>query len=173
MSVVLHARKWVVSPNQSIRHTIAGAAAYDTILIQKGIYRVNTVLINKPLTIIGQHFPVLDGQFKNEIFTITANDVTIQGLHFENVGMTSMIDWAAIKVLESRNVRIIGNRVRNSYFGIYLSASDHCLVQENDVRGNPKEEQNTGNGIHAWKCDSIRIENNRVAGGHHVDHVAG
>lgn len=158
------ARTWKISPTQNFKRAVEQALPYDTLLIHKGLYRINNIIIDKPLTLIGQNFPVLDGQFKNEIFTITANDVTIQGLHFENVGMTSMIDWAAIKVLESRHVRIIGNRVRNSYFGIYLSASDHCLVQENDVRGNPKEEQNTGNGIHAWKCDSIRVENNRVAG---------
>jgi nitrous oxidase accessory protein len=61
-------------------------------------------------------------------------------------------------------VRVVGNRLRNCYFGIYLSASDHCLVKNNDVRGNPQEEQNTGNGIHAWKCDSVFITDNHVQG---------
>lgn len=163
-SLHAQAKTWQVTTSQRFTTIIATASSYDTLLIQKGLYRVNNIIINKPLTIIGQNFPVLDGQFKNEIFTVTSNDVTVKGLQFENVGMTSMIDWAAIKVLEASNVRILNNRVRNSYFGIYLSASDHCLVQGNDIQGNPKEEQNTGNGIHAWKCDSIRIENNQIAG---------
>ncbi len=158
------ARSWNITPAQNLKRVIEQARPYDTILIYKGLYRVNNVLINKPLVIIGQNFPVLDGQMKSEIFTITASNVTVKGIHFQNVGMTSMIDWAAVKVLEASNVNIIGNRIRNSYFGIYLSASDHCLVQGNDVQGNPKEEQNTGNGIHAWKCDSIRIEKNHIAG---------
>lgn len=158
------ARSWKITPAQPFKRAVKQAHSYDTLLIYRGLYHVNNIIINKPLTIIGQNFPVLDGQFKSEIFTVTASNVTIKGIHFQNVGMTSMIDWAAIKILETRHVRIIGNRIRNSYFGIYLSASDHCLVQGNDVQGNPKEEQNTGNGIHAWKCDSIRIEHNRIAG---------
>ncbi|MFN8343484.1 MAG: nitrous oxide reductase family maturation protein NosD [Spirosomataceae bacterium] len=164
LSFCIQAHTLIVKPTQNLHIAIQQAAPYDTILIQKGVFYVNNILINKPLVIIGQNFPILDGQFKSEIFTITASNVTVKGIHFQNVGMTSMIDWATIKVLEARHVRIIGNRVRNSYFGIYLSASDHCLVQGNDIQGHPKEEQNTGNGIHAWKCDSIRIEANRIAG---------
>ncbi len=163
-SLHLQAKTWEITPTQNLKKTIEQANPYDTILIQKGLYRVSNINIDKPLTLIGQNFPVLDGQLKNEIFTVKSSDVTIQGIQFENVGMTSMIDWAAVKVLEASNVRILNNRVRNSYFGIYLSASDHCLVQGNDIQGNPKEEQNTGNGIHAWKCDSILIQNNHVSG---------
>lgn len=163
-SLHVQAKKWQVTPSQKLATIIATASPYDTLLIQKGLYRVGNIIIDKPLTILGQHYPILDGQNKVEIFTIKSSDVTIQGIQFENVGMTSMIDWAAIKVLEASNVRILNNRVRNSYFGIYLSASDHCLVQGNSIQGNPKEEQNTGNGIHAWKCDSILIQNNQTEG---------
>lgn len=159
-----YARLWKITPKQPLKHAIEQANAYDTLLIQKGLYRIQNIVIDKPLTLIGQQFPILDIQFKNEIFTVKSNDVTIKGIEFRNVGMTSMIDWAAIKVLEASNIRILNNRIRNCYFGIYLSASDHCLVQGNDVQGNPKEEQNTGNGIHAWKCDSILIQHNHTQG---------
>ncbi len=159
----LQAKTWKITPTQNLKQTIEQANPYDTLLIQKGLYRVSNILIDKPLTFIGQNFPVLDGQLKNEIFTVKSSDVTIQGIHFENVGMTSMIDWAAVKVLEASNVRILNNRVRNSYFGIYLSASDHCLVQGNDIQGNPKEEQNTAT-VSTRGSDSILIQNNHTEG---------
>ncbi len=163
LPLFVQARVWTIGPKQNIQKTIDAAADGDTIRILKGIYKVNNIQINKQLTIIGQNFPVMDGQMKSEIFTVKSSYVTIQGLQFQNVGVTSMIDWAAVKVLESEYVRIIGNKIRNCYFGIYLSASNHCLVKENDIESIPKEEQNTGNGIHAWKCDSIFIRNNHVS----------
>lgn len=157
-------RVWLVRSTPQLARAISEANSYDTVRVEKGMYRVGNMVIQKPLTILGHDFPVLDIQQKDEIFTVQSNHVTIQGIQFENVGVTSMIDWAAVKVIESNYVRIIGNRIRNCYFGIYLSASDHCLVAQNDIRGNPKEEQNTGNGIHAWKCDSIRVEKNHIVG---------
>lgn len=163
-SLTVQARTWVVKPDQNLKKIISAAAAYDTVLIQKGIYRIGNIIVSKPITLIGQNFPVLDGLSKGEILTIQSSNVTVRGIQFEHVGITSMVDWAAVKVLEARDVQILNNRVRHSYFGIYLSASDHCLVQGNDIQGNPKEEQNTGNGVHAWKCDSIRIENNQIQG---------
>lgn len=161
------AKTIVVGPTESIRtvrQALAAAARYDTILVRRGLYRERNLLVDKPLVIRGENFPIIDGQMKGELFTVRASHVTIQGFDLRNVGMTSTIDWAAVKVLEAQQVRVIGNRVRNAYFGIYFSASDHCLVRQNDIKGNPHEEQTTGNGVHAWKCDSIRVENNRISG---------
>jgi nitrous oxidase accessory protein len=161
------AKTIVVGPAESIkavRQALVVAADYDTILVRRGLYRERNLPVDKPLVIRGENFPIIDGQMKGELFTVRASNVTIQGFDLRNVGMTSTIDWAAVKVLEARQVRVIGNRIRNAYFGVYFSASDHCLVSLNDIRGNPHEEQTTGNGIHAWKCDSIRVENNRISG---------
>lgn len=161
------AKTIVVGPTESIqtvRQALAVAADYDTILVRRGLYRERNLLVDKSLVIRGENFPIIDGQLKGELFTVRASHVTIQGFDLRNVGMTSTIDWAAVKVLEARHVRVIGNKIRNAYFGVYFSASDHCLVRQNDIKGNPHEEQTTGNGIHAWKCDSIRVENNRISG---------
>lgn len=158
------AKVWKARNGQLISQMIGKANPYDTIIIEKGLYKQNNIIIDKPLTIIGHQYPIFDAQQKDEIFTIKSSEVTVQGIQFENVGVTSMIDWAAIKVLESNYVSITNNRIRNCYFGVYLSASDHCIVSKNDIKGDPQEEQNTGNGIHAWKCDSIRIENNLIVG---------
>ena len=161
------AKTIVVGPAESIktvRQALVVAAHYDTILVRRGLYRERNLLVDKPLVIRGENFPVIDGQMKGELFTVRASNVTIQGFDLRNVGMTSTIDWAAVKVLEARHVRVIGNRIRNAYFSVYFSDSDHCLVRLNDIKGNPHEEQTTGNGVHAWKCDSIRVENNRISG---------
>lgn len=153
-----------VNSVEGLYKTIESAESGDTILIKTGKYLVNNISIIKPLTILGEKFPVIDGQSKGEIFTVQSSDVHIEGLQFENVPQTSMIDWAGIKVIEAENVVIKGNRFRNCYFGIYLSATNNSIVIDNDIFGIPKEEQTTGNGIHAWKCDSLEITNNKVIG---------
>lgn len=153
-----------VAAGGSIQQAIALAQPFDTILVKNGYYFDNQLVINRPLSIIGENFPIIDAQYQNEIFTIKSNNVTIKGFHLMNIGKTALIDWAAIKILEAKNVRVINNHIENGYFAIYLSASQNCTIQGNLITGKPSEEQNTGNGIHAWKSDSLNIFNNEIRG---------
>lgn len=161
---MLFAKTWQVKNVNQLQNTVKIAQNGDIVEVFAGKYLLKDLKIEKSLTIIGKGFPVFDAQFKGEILTVSANDVSISGIQFENVGETSMIDWAAVKVLESERVKVFNNKFYHCYFGVYLSSSNHCLVEKNRVIGIPKEEQTTGNGIHAWKCDSISIQNNYVEG---------
>ncbi|HEY3430397.1 MAG TPA: nitrous oxide reductase family maturation protein NosD, partial [Cyclobacteriaceae bacterium] len=89
---------------KSITQGIAKAQGGDTLIIHSGTYREGNIILEKSLTIIGKDLPVLDGENKYEILTIHANNVTISGLKFINVGVASINDLAAIKVLESHRV---------------------------------------------------------------------
>lgn len=161
---IAFAKTWQVNNVKLLYQSIEKASDGDSILILKGNYKIKNIEINKPLIIVGKDFPVLDAQFKGEILTIKASGTQVKGIEFQNVGETSSIDWAGVKVLESENVIIENNRFRNCYFGVYLSACTKSKVLNNQVIGQPKDEQTTGNGIHAWKCDSILITNNYVQG---------
>ncbi len=161
-SLQLSARTITVLPGTSIAEALRGIAPGDTVLIKRGYHKACQLHLNRPVCIIGENYPIIDGEYRNEIFTITSDHVEIRGLHLKNVGKTASIDWAAIKVLESENVIVRHNRIENGYFGIYLSASNRCLVENNYLSGTPAEEQNTGNGIHAWKCDSLVIRGNHA-----------
>src|SRR5687768_3299878 len=92
---------------KSIKEAIATANAGDTLFILPGTYREGNIILEKSITIIGRDYPVLDGEYKYEILTIHANNVTIRGLKFINTGIASINDLAAIKVLESRRLRIL------------------------------------------------------------------
>lgn len=157
-------KNWPVKTVRELQKALLESKANDTILVAKGNYKVLNLEITKPLVIIGQNQPVLDAQYKGEIFIVKSDDVSISGFKFLNVGETSMIDWAGVKILDSENVKVFKNEFINCYFGVYLSASNKCLIENNRIVGTPKEEQTTGNGIHAWKCDSINIFNNYIEG---------
>ncbi len=158
------AKKYTVTTPAELYRAIESAADGDTVLIKSGKYPVENIVISKRLILLGENFPVLDGRFRNEILTVKSPGVHIEGIQFENVPQTSTIDYAGVKVVESRYVTVKNNRFRNCYFGVYLSATDHSKVIGNDIEGSPREEQTTGNGIHAWKCDSVFIADNRVTG---------
>jgi nitrous oxidase accessory protein len=157
--------KITVSPGGiSIKKAIEISKNGDTLYIQPGTYKEGNIIIEKSLTIIGKNFPVLDGDHKFEIFTIHAQNVTISGLKFINTGIASINDLAAIKVLDSKGLRIINNRFENTFFAIHFSNSSQSWIEDNVLEANAEAEHQIGNGIHLWKCDHITVNNNSIKG---------
>ena len=158
------ARTITVTPSGSIRKSIAIALPGDTLIIQSGTYREGNIIIEKSLTIIGQHTPVLDGENRYEIFTIHADDVTLSGLKFINTGIASINDIAAVKVLDSKRMHIQNNGFENCFFGIHISNSSQIWIENNELKAQAEAEHQIGNGIHLWKCNHITINQNSVRG---------
>jgi nitrous oxidase accessory protein len=149
---------------KTIKEAIIIAQPGDTLLIESGRYLEGNVIIEKSLTIIGENFPIIDGDNKYEIFTIHAHNVTIKGLKFINTGIASINDLAAIKVLDSKGLRILNNRFENTFFGIHFSNSSQSWIEGNELQSDAEAEHQTGNGIHLWKCNHITINNNTIKG---------
>ncbi len=149
---------------QSIKKAIALSNHGDTIIVEGGIYREGNIIIEKSLTIIGKGLPILDGERKYEILTIHANNVTINGVKFVDTGVASINDLAAIKVLDSKGIRILNNQFENTFFGIYLANSSQSWIENNILKAKGINETQIGNGIHLWKCEYITINKNNVKG---------
>ena len=167
-SSAVTARTIVVGKNQtvnSIRKAVEIAKENDTILVQQGIYKEGNIIINKKnLVLLGQNFPVLDGEKKFEILTVSGTNITINGFRFQNSGQSSMNDFASVKVIDAKNIFIENNQVINSYFGIHFGNSAYITIRNNTITGSPSSEQSTGNAIHLWKCNHALIDNNHVTG---------
>ena len=146
----------------SIQTAVKSINDYDTLLIKKGIYKEGNIIINKPLYLLGENFPILDGENKGEILTITANNVTIEGLQIQNVGTSYMEDRAGIRMKKVKNFTIKNNRLYNTFFGIYLENSSHGIIENNELIGEAVEEMSSGNAIHLWYCKDIIVEKNLV-----------
>ena len=89
--------------SSTIKNAIKIAKDYDTIIIKKGTYKEFNIKVDKPLTIIGENYPVIDGELKGEVFTIISDNVTIDGLFIINVGVSYTEDFAAIRVKKSKD----------------------------------------------------------------------
>jgi nitrous oxidase accessory protein len=158
---------WIVTPvdgPSAVSAAVGMAAEGDTILLRKGTYRENGIVIDKQLTIIGDGFPVIDGEENGQIITITADGVRIEGIEIANVGVSYMEDRAGIKLIEVDGCVIRGNRFTNNFFAVYLENSSGCIIRGNLILAKISRETSSGNGIHLWYCRDITIDDNIIRG---------
>lgn len=151
-------------PVRTIKEAIAIAKEGDTIKVLYGIYKEGSILIDKPLTVIGINFPVIDGEHKVENFVISGKNVTLNGFSIIDSKHSSSNDYAAVSIIDATGIIIENNKITNAHFGIHLANSTYCTVKNNFIKSNAVSEQSAGNGIHSWKCDHLAILNNHISG---------
>ena len=149
---------------KNIQQALIVAADGDTVLVESGHYHEKNIIINKSIALIGINHPVLDGDNKYEIISIKANGVLIDGFKVIHSGISSIEDYAGIKIYSCRDVVIRNNILEDTFFGIYTQYGTNCTIEKNTLISYSKEEQQSGNGIHCWKADSMRIIANNVSG---------
>ncbi|MCE3283584.1 MAG: nosD, partial [Chitinophagaceae bacterium] len=101
----------------TITAAIAAAKDGDTVIVEGGRYAEKNITVNRRIYLKGENHPVIDGEKKYEVITVTSDDVTIDGFKVINTGASSTEDMAGIKVQNSRNVAVINNIVDNTIFG--------------------------------------------------------
>lgn len=154
----------VVAPGtnvSSLKQAVALAKNGDTILVKKGTYLSLNTVVDKALTILGADHPTLDARFQEEVVTITSNHVKLDGFIIKNSKTGSMRDFAGIRLSNVEFVTISNNTLINNFFGVYLSNCTHIEVLHNRITGSNNVE-NSGNGIHLWKCKEVLIRGNYV-----------
>jgi nitrous oxidase accessory protein len=157
----------VVSPTGAVRtigEAIRNAPPGARIVVQAGVYREPTIVVTRPVTIVGEPGAVLDGEEERQIMTVQADDVTIRGLEFRRVGTSHIEDRAAIKVQDATNCVIEDNRIEDAFFGIYLARVDRCRISHNRLHARKGRESASGNGIHLWTSTHVTIDANEITG---------
>ena len=163
----LLANQYVVKKNtaiSSVKGAINMARAGDTIIVMSGTYAEGNITINKPLVLTGENYPVLDGRHTDEIISIKSNNVIVDGFKITHSGVSSLSDIAGIKIYKAKNVIIRNNILDDTFFGIYLQKSVSCLIENNKLTAYGATDQQSGNGIHCWQSDSLRIIGNSITG---------
>ncbi|MCO6490822.1 MAG: nitrous oxide reductase family maturation protein NosD [Phaeodactylibacter sp.] len=151
-------------PLASIQKAVETAAAGDTIIIRKGIYKERGITVKKRLCLVGEGGAVIDGQGQGEILSVFAPGSEVRGLAFRNVGVSYTEDPAAIRLVRCEGCLVADNSLENTFFGIYLQQSEGCTVRGNRIVGRAKQEASSGNAIHIWKGERVLVEDNYVSG---------
>lgn len=155
---------FIISNSDNLVKIVAEVPEGSTIKLKSGVYNVDNLRINKSITLIGEDYPVINGNKKDEVITISANNVKIKGLVIQNAGINYLQENAAIKINESYNCVIEDNILKENFFGIYLSKSYNCVIKNNRIEASNKTETSSGNGIHLWYSKGITIIGNKIKG---------
>ncbi len=159
-------RTWTVAPGTSlstITDALGRARDGDTILVEAGDYREPELTVGRRLVLLGKGWPVLHGG-DHQIFRVTADSVTISGLVLRDVSPSTTDDRAAIKVIGAKGCRLENNTILDTFFGIYLSRVQGCLIRNNRIRGSGTTEIFAGNAVHSWSSSDLVIEDNLLRG---------
>lgn len=157
----------VVDPRGPIATVTAGLALArpgDRVRVAPGVYREPRLVIDKRVELVGEEGAVLDGQSAHEVVTVTADSVTIRGFTVRNVGVSFTEDRAGIRLDGVRGCVVEGNRLIDTFFGIYAAHAADCRIAGNRLQGAGKTEAGSGNGIHLWYSSGMVVENNEVRG---------
>ncbi len=150
---------------KTIKEAILIAENGDEIIVKEGIYKEHgVILINKSVKIIGEGNPIIDGENKETIFKIKADNFSIEGLTIINVGQSYTKDYAAILVSRSNHFTIRDNILKNVFFGILIEKSHNGIIENNEVSSNAKDQASSGNGIHMWHSSKMTVKGNTVFG---------
>ena len=144
-----------------LQAALAAAPAGAVITVPPGDY-AGPLHVDKPVTLEGQGWPVLDGHGEGDVVTITAADVTLRGFVIRNTGVSLDRENAGITGSAPRLV-IEGNRLEDVLFGIYLKDAPGSVVRNNTVHGKDLEMGVRGDGLRLWYCANSVVEDNHVS----------
>jgi nitrous oxidase accessory protein len=148
-------------PENNLQSLINAAGRGDTVLVSPGRYDGN-ITVDKPLTLLGLHNPLLRGDSAGIVITITADSCRVEGFSIERSGDNLMHEDAGILIKSNHNT-ISGNTLRDVLFGIYLLEADSNLVERNTIVGRWKPDLGQrGSGIHIWNSHHNGFVDNSI-----------
>lgn len=153
-------------PIASIADAIAAAQPGDRIEVRGGTYPGGLTL-DKPLTLIGVDHPVIDGGDQGSLISVTNAAATIEGFTLRGTGSNHDREDSAI-VFDGGQATIVGNRIEDALFGIYLKKAHKSVVRDNVVLGKKVEIAMRGDGIKIWYCDDVLVEHNQASDGRDI-----
>lgn len=136
-----------------------------TILLRPGRYELREAqLVSRPVRIVGEGRPVLQGSGPHGLLHITADSVTLRGLVFRNVERSFIEDRAAVLLDSVAGCVVEDSRFERTFFGLYLKGVRGCRLAGNRLDGQRGGGAAGGNGIHLWSSAGVTVEDNEVTG---------
>ena len=159
-----YAATWQVQPGDSIQAAVAHAAAGDTIRVARGHYAEN-LRIDKPLTLIGQGRPTIDGRGKGDTLRVAAEDVSIEGFIIADSGADLGEQNAGIYIQPgSHRARVARCDFSYTLFGLWIEKAKDVLIEDNLITGKRDlDSSQRGNGIQLYNTTGARILRNNIS----------
>jgi nitrous oxidase accessory protein len=114
-------------PIPTLHRALQSARPHARIVVRAGTYREPTIVVDKPVTIEGEGWPIFLGS-SHDVFTVTGDSVTIRGLVIRHVTPTAAEDRAGIRFSGARHCALEHSRIYDTFFAIYLAKSSDCRI---------------------------------------------
>ncbi len=147
--------------SDSLQEQIDRAQPGDTLIIDGGMYHEN-ITIDKPLTLDGEGWPVIDGGGEGDVVTITAADVSLSGFVVRNSGRAVSQEPAAIEIDNAYAPTIEHNRIESSHFGIHVTGSHHATISSNEIDLGDIPIERRGHAIYLWEVAESAVHSNTI-----------
>lgn len=125
---------WVSMPAEHLQVMIDAAPAGSTLEVPKAVY-VGNVEIDRPLTLIGQGRPILDGAGLGSVLRITGDDVTVRNFTIRGSGSGPVGTPSGIMIADGDRVLIQDVHVQASYMGITVRKGEGVTIDRVRIRG--------------------------------------
>lgn len=152
----------VENSEHNLQHIINKSNIGDTIIISGVSYNTDSIVINKPLTLLGKDNATITGLDRAHILIVKSESVTISGFTIRNSGNSYVEDRSGIKLDSAHNCLIENNQILNCMFAIHATSSDSITIRNNRIKSFGTSESFTGNAIHLWYCKNIIIHDNNL-----------
>ena len=142
---------------------IDAAAPGDTIEVGPGVHH-GTILVKKPLKLIGRGWPVIDAGGKGDVLILQAHDCEVRGFVLRNSGDSLDFENAGVRVL-GKNTVVADNRFEDVLFGIDLKAAPNCRITGNHITSKPLDIARRGDALRLFRSNDCLIEDNVIEHG--------
>lgn len=145
-----------------LQKTIDKAKEGSILKLSKGVYK-GSILINKPLTIIGKEDGVIiDGGGEGTVVTITSPYVTLKNLTIQGSGDKHENIDSGIKISDSKQSEISNCIIRDSLFGIDISTTNNSIFSNNYITSKELDLGLRGDGVRLWYSNDNIITKNKL-----------
>ncbi len=161
----VRAAEWVVSPQSglSLQQAIQRARPGDTIRVIGGEHRGNFI-VDKTLTLVGEGFPVLDGEGRGSVIHLKAPRCGLRGFIIRNSGTVLSTQDSGVQV-SAPDCLVENNRLERVLFGVHLQNAHRAIIRRNEIRSYDLPVARRGDQIRIWYSHHAQVEGNRVVGG--------
>lgn len=125
---------WVSMPAEHLQVMIDTAPVGSTLEVPQAVY-VGSVRVDRPLTLVGQGRPILDGAGQGSVLHITGGDVTVRNFTIRGSGSGPVGAPSGIMIEGGDRALIQDVHVEATYLGITVRRSEGVTIDDVRIRG--------------------------------------
>jgi len=145
-----------------LQEAIDVASPYDTLKLNRGIYKGN-VVIDKPLTIVGKDSGVvIRGDGNGSVILISSSFVTLKNLTITHSGDKFYTIDSAIKISNAKGCVVDGCTIVDTLYGIDMNMVSESNITNNNITSNGKEIEFRGNALKLYYAHHNLFFNNSI-----------